>query len=180
MGGAEKAFLDLGGRPLIQHIIECLRPQTGAIIISANGDTVRFDKFGCEIVPDGLGAGETPLAGLAAVLAHAEINGFDAVVSVPSDTPFLPEDLVARLSGVGAAIASSKSQDHYLTGLWPVSLAGVLMTALVSRDLVRMQHWVALSNARRVEWSVSGIDPFFNINTLEDLEHARSWLKPKG
>ncbi len=177
MGGVEKAFIKLGGKPIIQHIVECLRVQTSEIVINANGDAGRFESLNCVVVPDGLGAGETPLAGLAAVLAYAELSDFDAVISVPSDTPFLPDDLVERLNGGSAAIASSKGQDHFLTGFWPASLTGMLMKAIVEADLLRMQEWVKMIGARKVEWSSLGFDPFFNINTPDDLKKAEDWCR---
>lgn len=176
MGGAEKALIDLAGRPVVSHIAACLQRQTYHVIINANGDPLRFRDLGFEVVADMPGAVDTPLAGLEAVLAYAAAQGFDAVVSTPSDTPFLPSDLTLRLSGLGAAIASSGGQDHYLTGFWPISLAAILKEALANQGLRRMQDWGALCEARKVEWSVSPFDPFFNINTPTDLEQARTWL----
>ncbi len=176
MGGTEKALLDLAGRPVVSHIGLCLQRQTDHVVINANGDPLRFQGLGFEVVADVPGAVDTPLSGLEAVLDYAAFQGFDGVVSTPSDTPFLPPDLALRHSGPGAAIASSGSQDHYLTGFWPISLATILKEALANQALRRMQDWVALCEARKVEWSALPIDPFFNINTPADLEQARTWL----
>ncbi len=176
MGGTEKALIDLAGRPVVSHIAACLQRQTDHVIINANGDPLRFRDLGFEVVADVPGAVDTPLSGLETVLVYAASQGFDAVVSTPSDTPFLPHDLSSRLSGLEAAIAGSGGQDHYLTGFWPVPLAAILKEALANRGLRRMQDWVALCEARTVKWSAVPLDPFFNINTPEDLEQARSWL----
>lgn len=177
MGGEEKAFLDLGGRPLIAHIGEALQKQTEKIVINANGDPARFAGLGCNILADLPAYRGTPLAGVAAALAYGATQGFDAVVTVPSDTPFLPPDLVARLSAGGAAIASSDGQDHYLTGFWPVSLVATFEDADTKQSLRRMKDFVTLAGANKIEWSASPFDPFFNINTPQELEQANSWLK---
>jgi molybdopterin-guanine dinucleotide biosynthesis protein A len=179
MGGDEKALIELEGRPLISHIISCLRPQVNQIIINANGDALRFRQFDCVVVPDPPAADGTALGGLDVVLTYAAAQGFDAVLSVPSDTPFLPHDLVKRLLGPGAAIAASLEQDHYLTGFWPVALAEVLAKACALQGMKRMQDWMVLSGARRVEWAPTPFDPFFNINTPQDLEQARMWLEER-
>ncbi|MDE2383690.1 MAG: molybdenum cofactor guanylyltransferase [Alphaproteobacteria bacterium] len=174
MGGQEKALLDFGGEPLLQRIISVLRPQVDGLIINANGEAARFEGFGVEVVADSPGAEATPLAGLAAVLAHAQAQGFGAVVTVPSDTPLLPPDLVARLGGGGARIARSGGQDHFLTGYWPVQLATALDDAMARQAMVRMKDWVKQCGAQSVTWANLPHDPFFNINTPEDLAAARA------
>ena len=170
MGGAEKAFLKLDGMSLIEHVRLRLAPQVDAIVINANGNGSRF---GGVIVPDVLTEIHTPLVGLHAVLKFAK--DFDAVLTVPSDGPFLPHDLRSRL-GAGPAIACSAGQDHYLTGLWPVLLFAQLDDALRG-GVVRMQDWVAACGAQKVEWKTEPHDPFFNVNTPEELAKAAELLK---
>lgn len=180
MGGQEKAFADLGGRPLIAHIVEALQKQTGRVVINANGDPVRFVGLGCDVIPDSHEFNGTPLAGLAAALKYAAAQGFDAVVTTPSDTPFLPPDLIERLSVGQAAIASSGGQDHYLTGYWPIILATALDAPDLKQNLKRMKDFVTLAGATKIMWNTIPFDPFFNINTPQDLEQAKSWLKAQS
>lgn len=176
MGGLDKALLILGGRPLIGHGFARLRSQVAAMLISANGDPARFDDWAVPVVADASGAPHTPLSGLAAALAHAERAGADAVLSAPCDTPFLPPDLRARLSASGGpAIAASRGQPHYLVGLWPVDLRPAL-EAFLAGGTLRVRDWVARCGAHIVEWPETPHDPFFNINTPEDLVTARSIL----
>jgi molybdopterin-guanine dinucleotide biosynthesis protein A len=177
MGGIEKSLMELAGRPLIAHIIEVLRHQTDDVVINANGDSARFAGLGREIIADGPDLTGTPMVGLNAALTYGAAHGFGAVVTTPSDTPFLPPDLVAKLKGDGAAIARSGGQDHYLTGFWPVSLSTFLEDAHTKGTLKRMQDWMSLAGARSVEWSTTPHDPFFNINTPEDLAQAKLWIK---
>lgn len=176
MGSREKAFLNLAGKPLLQHVIDRVRPQVGTIIINANGDSMRFSQFGLPVISDDIAEITTPLAGLQAALRYAELNGFDAVLSVPSDTPFLPGDLVAMLgSGVLPAIAASGGQSHFLTGLWPVALAEFLVREMKG-GLRRVKDFASLASARQVEWPTHPRDPFANINTPEELDNAMRLL----
>ena len=99
MGGGDKALLPLGGRPLLAHVIERLRPQVAEIVLNANDDPGRFAAFGLPLVPDRLAGQMGPLAGIHAGLAWAKANRPESrfVITVAADTPFFPADLVSRL-----------------------------------------------------------------------------------
>jgi molybdopterin-guanine dinucleotide biosynthesis protein A len=173
--GQEKAFAMLGGQPLLAHVIARIAAQTDALFINANGDPARFDGFGRAVIPDLNNGIATPLAGLQACLQFAAAGHFDAVVTVPSDAPFLPRDLVRRLAdrSARAAIARSGGQDHFLTGLWSVGLRPELDRAIAQEGLVRVKDWTRRCQAVTVAWAVGPHDPFFNVNTPEDLAEAR-------
>ncbi|MCP4384006.1 MAG: NTP transferase domain-containing protein, partial [Hyphomicrobiales bacterium] len=99
MGTADKCMLALGGRPLIAVAIERLKPQVAALVISANGHPHRFDRFALPVVPDGATGHLGPLAGILAGMRWTEehVPGSDRIVTVATDTPFFPMDLVTRL-----------------------------------------------------------------------------------
>lgn len=174
--GQEKALIDIDGVPLIERVASRLRFQVDGLIINANGGPERFVSFGYPIVADELKDIGTPLAGIHAVLRYARANDFKAVVTVPSDTPFLPLDLVQRLaeagSHKGAAIAMTLGQPHYLTGIWTVALLPALERRMTDEGLRRVQDFATAAEAERVVWSDHPHDPFFNINTPEDLKRA--------
>lgn len=171
--GREKSFVPLLGKPLLTHAVERLQPQCDAVVVNANGDAERFDRFGLVIVPDVLTEIGTPLAGLHAALAYGRANRFDSVLTVPSDAPFLPRDLYSRLkTSKMACVAAACGQEHFLTGLWSVELLPRLEAALGSGTLRRVQDWVRVCEAGTVEWPCEPFDPFFNINTPEDLAEA--------
>jgi molybdenum cofactor guanylyltransferase len=176
MGGREKSFLDLDGSTLLDRTLSRLRFQVNEVIINANGNPARFKKTGVTVVEDILTDVGTPLAGLHAALYYGASQGFDAVVTVPSDAPFLPLDLVERLLEggeiSGAAIARSSGQDHYLTGIWTTAMAKPLGRLIESEGLKRVQDFASLSQAEKVVWAAVPHDPFFNINTPEDLTEA--------
>lgn len=176
MTGQEKAFLKLGSKSVLTYVIERFEPQVGRLFINANGDPNRFSEFGLEIVPDVMKQLATPLSGLHAALFFARSAKADVVVTVPSDTPFLPTDLVVRLKkkmpASGAVIASSHDQDHYIIGAWKTGLLEELERAIAKDGLFRVKDWAHRVSAQKVEWPVRPFDPFFNVNTPEDLRIA--------
>jgi molybdopterin-guanine dinucleotide biosynthesis protein A len=181
MGGREKAFLELDSKPVILHVIEQFEPQVDQLVINANGDATRFSELGLEVVPDVLTYLTTPLAGLHAALRFTKSVDADVLMTVPSDTPFLPFDLAAKLlenaMTSGAAIAASGDQEHYIIGAWKTELLDDLEQAIAKDSLFRVKDWARRAAAQTVEWPVEPYDPFFNVNTPEDLLQAQHILK---
>ena len=176
MGGREKAFLELASKPVILHVIEQFEPQVDQLVINANGESARFSDFGLDVVPDVLTSLTTPLAGLHAALKFTKSVAAEVLVTVPSDTPFLPFNLVAKLLEKavvrGAAIAASGDQEHYIIGAWKAELLDDLETAIASDNLFRVKDWAHRASAQKVEWPVKPHDPFFNVNAPDDLRIA--------
>jgi molybdopterin-guanine dinucleotide biosynthesis protein A len=176
MGGREKAFLELASKPVILHVIEQLEPQVDQLVINANGDATRFSEFGLDVIPDVLTSLTTPLAGLHAALKLTKNVKAEVLVTVPSDTPFLPFNLVAKLVEKavvrGAAIAASGDQEHYIIGAWKTELLDDLESAIAGDNVFRVKDWARRASAQRVEWPVKPHDPFFNVNAPDDLRIA--------
>lgn len=184
MGGVDKPLLRLGGRTLLSHVIERLAPQCDGVIVSANGDPERFEEVGVPVVPDDLPDHPGPLAGILAAMEWGALQSppFSWIVSVPGDTPFLPGDLVLRLhearEGAHAplACAVSGSRSHPAVGLWPTDLKNDLRRCLSVEHLRSVHGWAGRHGAAQASWPVEPYDPFFNINTPEDLDTAKSLL----
>lgn len=180
MGGGDKPLLDMGGRPILAHVIAALAPQCAALVLNANGDPARFAAFGLPVVADSVEGHAGPLAGVLAGMDHAAETrpGASFVLSAPADTPFLPADLVARLDGArsaaGAAIAvaASGGQTHHAVALWPLALRDALRRALVGEGLRKVSAFIARHPGVTVEWPAAPRDPFFNINSPADLVEA--------
>ncbi len=190
MGGGDKALRLLGGRSLLERVIERLRPQVAALVLNANGDPTRFAGFGLPVVADSIADFAGPLAGILAGLDWAAAHRPDCaiVASVATDAPFLPEDLVSRLvqgmeaAGAELACAASGGQAHPVIGLWPVRLRDELRRALVDEDIRKVDVWTAryrLATVPFPEQALSrgpAVDPFFNANRPEDLDRAAALL----
>ena len=186
LGGADKGLVLLAGRPLIAHAIGRLRPQCAALAISANGDPARFAGFGLPVLADDPPDFAGPLAGVLAGLEYCRSAAPDMtdVATLPADTPFAPTDLVARLhearraSGAMIAVAVSGGRRHHAAALWPVALAADLRRALVDEALRRVEDFAARFPVATAEWPCEPLDPFFNVNSLEDLERAEAHSRP--
>jgi molybdenum cofactor guanylyltransferase len=188
MGGGDKSLRLLGGRPLLAHVIERLGPQVAALVLNANGDPARFAPFGLPVAADSVADFAGPLAGVLAGLDWAAAHRPECahVVSVATDAPFLPRDLVARLidgrraAGADLACAASGGQEHPVIGLWPVRLRDDLRHALIAEGIRKVDVWTGRYRLATVDFSADRIDPFFNANRPEDLERAAALLAAAG
>jgi molybdopterin-guanine dinucleotide biosynthesis protein A len=185
MGGGDKGLRMLGGRPLLEHVLGRIRPQVATLVLNANGDPARFAAFrvpvAADVVPGFAGPLAGVLTGLEWTLDHAP--GCRWVVSVPTDAPLLPLDLVGRLkaavaAGARLACAVSKGRMHPVVALWPVDLATDLRRALSDQDERKVARFTARYSLTRVEWSAEPVDPFFNANRPEDLDEAERFVSP--
>jgi len=184
MGGGDKALQTLGGRPLIERIVERVRPQVSALLINANGDPARFDGFGLAVAADVIEGFAGPLAGILTGLEWAAENAPGAawMASFATDAPFVPRDLVARLvaaaEDVGAemACAASGGRTHPVFGLWPVRLRGQLRRAMEDEEMRKIDRWTARYRLVEVDFPCDPFDPFFNINEPRNLTEAERLL----
>ncbi len=187
MGGGDKFLLELGDRRLIDHVIDRLKPQVDAIVLAANGDPARFSDLGFDVVQDSIEGFAGPLAGILAGMDWAVKNDFEYIFTVAADTPFFPENLLIALQmameSERTPIAMTMTPDpdkglgfHPTFALWSVSLRDNLREALKSgvRKVIR---WSEQQGSAHLVYNFDGTDPFFNVNTPEDLATAKELLK---
>lgn len=186
--GRDKSLVTLSGKPMLAHVVARLRPQVHRIVISASEDSC-FSGYCLPVVADALEGRAGPLAGLGASLRWAARETPDAryLATVPVDTPFLPADLVARLSAAlrstqaACAIAASDGMRHPVVGLWQTDLAGEVEEALRSgvRAMKRFAELQgsAVADFPMLEVAGAPLDPFFNVNTPADLKKAEALLE---
>ncbi|MCV2883037.1 molybdenum cofactor guanylyltransferase MobA [Actibacterium sp. XHP0104] len=178
MGGQDKATLRLAGRPMLAHVRDRIEPQVAGLAISAGPDPARFADAGLPALADAGDQG--PLAGILAGLDWVADQGGAHMVSVAVDTPFFPCDLVPRLllASEGAApiaMAASDGRLHPVFALWPVALRDDLRAAL-GEGQRKVRHWAQGHGIAQADFAVSGVDPFFNLNTPQDLARAEALL----
>ena len=184
MGGGDKGLLRLGGETLLARVIDRLEPQVAEVALNANGDVARFDGFALPIIADSVAEFPGPLAGVLAGMDWAAAQGHSHIVTAAADTPFFPCDLVPRLmlAAETAPIALAATPDpkrglsrHPTFGLWSVALRDDLRAAL--KDGVRkVVAWTDKHGAETAEFSAKPFDPFFNVNTPEDMARAEGLL----
>ena len=184
MGGGDKGLRVVGGKRLIDHVLMRLRPQSGPIALNANGAADRFADLNLPVLSDSVEGFVGPLAGVVAGMEWAASLGAKSVLSVAADTPFFPQDLAMHLAQSagpsGLALAASADENgkvwqHPTFGIWPVDLRDDLRAALDS-GLRKIVHWTEKHNAATAEFASKPFDPFFNINTPEDIIIAEQYL----
>jgi molybdopterin-guanine dinucleotide biosynthesis protein A len=174
MGGADKALLRLGPETLLARAERRLGPQVAEVVVSANGDAGRL-KTGRMVLPDPVGGFVGPLGGVLAGLAFAEARGAAGIVTVAVDTPFFPDDLVARLRATGdVAVAEAGGRWQGTFALWPVGAREAVEAALAQGE--RKVRAVAEALGA-VPVAFDSPDAFFNINTPGDVAEAERMLK---
>jgi molybdopterin-guanine dinucleotide biosynthesis protein A len=178
MGGGDKGLLMLHGQTLLAHVIARLQPQCAPLAINANGDAARLSQFNLPILPDTIPDHAGPLAGVLAGMDWAANLGHPALITAAADTPFFPKNLAELLhtnaGPSGLCIAATADGLHPTFGLWPTDLRHDLRTALTN-GLRKVRDFTTRHNATTAMF-IAVCDPFFNINTPDDLIKAQNLL----
>ena len=183
MGGGDKPLRSLQNVPILAHVIARVARSGHQLVINANGDPSRFAPFGLPVIADAMSDFPGPLAGILAGLDWAAAQGHTTdVMSVPGDCPFIPHDLAERLdavrksAGLPLACAGSGGWTHPVIGLWPLTLREALREALASGER-KIDRFTGRFGCATAEWLSLPHDPFFNVNTPEDLLEAEAMLQ---
>ena len=179
MGGGDKGLLPLGAGSILSHVIGRLEPQVASMCLNANGDGARFQGFGLPVVADSVAEFPGPLAGVLAGMDWAAERGASHIVTAAADTPFFPGDLVPMLQlaaeeqGRPIALARTADGRHPTFGLWPVELREDLRDELLAGTR-KVLAWTDKHGTAFADFPSGEIDPFFNVNTPEDLAKAQA------
>jgi len=184
MGGGDKCLRRLGSTTILARVIARAAPQVGMLALNANRDPARFADYRLPVIADSIPDFAGPLAGVLAGLdwAAATSNDVTHVASFPTDAPFLPTDLVARLrtalagDAADLACAASGGRAHPVVALWPVALRDELRRAMQNDGIRKVDAWTARYRLALVDYAAAPIDPFFNTNRPDDLEVAERLL----
>lgn len=175
MGGSKPQRL-LAGRRLIDHAVNWATQHSVCIALAVRpGD----DDLGTGlpvVIDETMGIG--PISALASAIRFARDQGQNQVVMIGCDMPFLPDDLVTRLSLAladhGSAMPVSNGRLHPMAALWKADAAAIdAYMATGGQSLWRFAETVGMV---RVEWAGT-VDPFANINDAESLAAAEERLR---
>jgi len=166
----DKPLLEIGDQTLLGHVIDRVRPQVDALVLSCAETTSAYEAFGHPVVGD-RDAGQGPLGGFVSALPHV---GTPWVLTTPADTPFLPDNLVAGLAvecgRAGAAVVTAGGHRQNLAMLLDADHAHSL--AAFYEDGGRAIHrWLVAKAVTEVGFSE---DEFLNVNTPDDLAAAEA------
>lgn len=190
MGGGDKSLLELCGKTILARVIDRLAPQVELLALNANGNPERFAEYGLPVIADSVEGYAGPLAGVLAGMDWAYEQGADFIVTAAADTPFFPDNLLVALQmaheseKVPLAMAMTpdperKFSRHPTFGLWSVDLREDLRAALAD-GVRKVVQWTEPHGCAKIVFNFEGVDPFFNVNTPEDMKKAEQMLKDLG
>ncbi len=184
MGGGDKCLKLLNGRTLLEHIWGRIEPQVSTILINANGDPARFVGQDAPVAADTVKGGQGPLAGILTGMEWmAEHHpAIEWIATFPGDAPFVPGAFVqncltvAGAEGAEIVCARSNGRTHPVCALWRVDLAEDLRRAMTEEEMRKIDLWTPRHRLSHCEFPTDPVDPFFNINTPDDLAEAERHL----
>jgi len=179
--GKDKLFLELDNKKLIEHTIDKVKKYLKKTIIVTNQDNKFFLKNNLTTVKDCIEGQLGPLVGILTAMKWAKENmpKFSWVATSPCDTPFFPEIIIENFIQESKKkeslilSASSHGRKHNIFGLWSLDLYEKLEDDLINKKVRKVQDWTERNKIKNLEFKFKDYDPFFNINTEEDLEFAK-------
>jgi len=183
--GKDKLFLELDNKKLIEHSIDKVKKYLKQVIIITNQNNEFFKINNLKTVKDCIEGQLGPLVGILTAMKWAKENTskYSWVATFPCDTPFFPESIIKSFIEESEKkeslllSASSHGRKHNIFGLWSLDLYDKLKNDLVNKKIRKVQDWTEKNKIKNLEFEFKDYDPFFNINTKEDLEFAKKLIK---
>ena len=179
--GKDKLFLELNNKKLIEHTIDKVKKYLKTVIIITNQDNEFFSKNNLTTVKDCVEGQLGPLVGILTAMKWAKenLNKCSWIATFPCDTPFFPESIIKSFIEESEKkeslilCASSHGRKHNIFGLWSLDLYEKLKNDLINKKIRKVQDWTEKNKIKNLELKFIDYDPFFNINTEEDLAFAK-------
>ena len=178
MGGGIKSFIKFNNKTIFDRILERTKPQIKKIIINCNQHEEEICKYKLPIIPDLKKGFLGPLAGIHSAMSWININDpqVEWLITLPGDTPFIPENLIdnfeKKISPESKKIlAKSDNNVHPIIGAWHMRLLKNLNSNL-NEGVRKIMSWAKLHHIEYTDYSSIKYDPFFNINTKDDIQLA--------
>jgi len=183
--GKDKLFLEINNKKLIEHTLDKIKKYLKKIIIITNQDNKFFFENNLTTVKDCVEGQLGPLVGILTAMKWAKENFSKCswIATFPCDTPFFPESIIKRFIEESEKkeslilCASSHGRKHNIFGLWSLDLYEKLKDDLINKKVRKVQDWTEKNKIKNLEFKFRDYDPFFNINTEEDLEFAKKLSK---
>jgi len=179
--GEDKLFLEINDKKLIEYSIDKVKKYLKDLIIVTNSDNEFFLKNNFTVVKDCIEGQLGPLVGILTAMKWARDNStkYSWIATFPCDTPFFPESIIKSFINESKkkesliVCASSHERRHNIFGLWSLDLYDKLKNDLVNNKVRKVEDWTKKNKIKKLEFKFKDYDPFFNINTQEDLEFAK-------
>lgn len=182
MGGGDKAFAALAGKPLLAHVIERVQPQVQALALCVATASRDIEAFGLQQLTDPLPGHQGPLGGLLSALRHFSASHHWLLLA-PCDAPFLPLNLAARLrecaaiAGAPCAAVVYEGELQPTFSIWHPAVLQPLEQAVGQAGLAGFKRFMRLIKTAELNWPAAEPPPFFNVNDPAALEQANRWIR---
>ena len=178
MGGGIKSFIEFNDQSIFDRILERTKPQIKKIVINCNENNEKLKKYKLPIIKDLKNGYLGPLAGIHTGLSWLNKNEpqIEWLITLPGDTPFIPSNLISNFkkkmtSKFKIILAQSEKKTHPIIGAWHKSLISSLNNSL-NNGTRKILDWAELHPLGFIKYKCNNYDPFFNINTQEDVKKA--------
>ena len=179
--GQDKSEVKLGDKTLLEHTLHKIKSKFSKIIIVSNRKVLKNYTIIKDCIDGQLG----PLVGVLSAMKYIKKNNFSYnwVATFPCDTPFFDiyiiEEFfkVSKLNDSLLYFVKSKEKRHNIFGLWSLKLIETLEKDIIQNNYRKVEKWANKVGVKIINAPYDGTDPFFNINTQEDLIEAEKILK---
>ncbi len=183
--GTDKLLLEINNKKLIEYTIDKVKKYLRDLIIVTDSNNEFFSKNNLITVKDCVEGQLGPLVGILTAMKWAKenLNKCSWIATFPCDTPFFPEIIInnfikeSKKKDSLILSASSHGRRHNIFGLWSLDLYDKLKDDLINKKIRKVQDWTKGNKIKNLEFKFEDYDPFFNINTQEDLQHAEKLIK---
>ncbi len=178
--GKDKSEIKLGSKTLLIHTLDKIKSKFNKIIIVSNNKRVKD----CVVIKDCIEGQLGPLVGVLSAMKWIKKNNYSYkwVMTFPCDTPFFDISIIdkfieaTKLNDSPLYFVKSEEKRHNIFGLWSLKIMETLEADILKNDYRKVEKWANKIGVKTINITYDNIDPFFNINTQEDLEEAKKIL----
>ena len=182
--GQDKSEVKLGDKTLIEHTLHKIKSKFSKIIIVSNSKILKDYTIIKDCIDGQLG----PLVAVLSAMKWIKKNNFSYnwIATFPCDTPFFNISIidefikVSKLNNSLLYFVKSKEKRHNIFGLWSLQLIEILEKDIIENNYRKVEKWANKVGVKTINVSYDNLDPFFNINTKEDLIEAEKILNNKN
>ncbi len=179
--GKDKTEAKLGDKTLLQHTLNKIKNKLSNIVIVSNKKEIEDYKIIKDCIDGQLG----PLVGVLSAMKWVKKNNFSYnwIATFPCDTPFFDNSIIDKFKLASESkdsllyFINTNKQRHNIFGLWSIKLVEILEKDIIKNNYRKVEEWANKIGVKNINVSYNGINPFFNINTNEDLIEANKLFK---